>query len=105
MTIFQTYLWASLSLHSERLSTRFILVLHEAMKLLRQTEEAAIAVASCIDGLATMPDLTDMERLLAHTLLAYCLYQKLSPSTEAVLILHANIRSLPPKSLFYPRAA
>jgi hypothetical protein len=44
--------------------------------------------------MATMPDLTDMERLLAHTLLAYCLYLELSLSAEAVLILHANIRSL-----------
>ena len=62
------------------------------MELLRQTEEAAIAVASCIVGVVTMPDLTDMERLLAHTLLAYCLYRELSLSAEAVLILHANIR-------------
>jgi len=82
----------------ERLSMQFILVLDEAMGIIRRTQGfgAQIAMGGCIDRVATAGDLTQMERLLAHTLHAYCFHSERSSAPEAVLQLQANLGSLSP---------
>lgn len=86
----------------KKLSAQFIHALDGAENLLDQEEDdgSTFAIATSIDRLLKIPEVTYLERLLALTLLGYLLYSK-GNLKLTVIGLQAHVRLLPARRKAY----
>jgi hypothetical protein len=86
----------------QKLSAQFIHALDGAENLLDLEEDdgSTFAIATSVDRLLKIPRLTNLERLLALTLLGYLLYSK-GNLKLTVMGLQAHVRLLPARRTAY----